>query len=97
MSASTSGIRKGATEGRDKLFHVRDEGNASVGHAVVTVLCLVCLFYGGSFRNGYIAQTRRRIVRTRQLTLIDLRWKRPQTACVACDWESGQRLRWWCW
>lgn len=55
ISASKSGfamkIRDGGMEERDKLFQVRGEGNASVGHAIATVLCLVCLFYGGSFRN----------------------------------------------
>ena len=55
ISASKSGfameIRDGRTVERDKLFQVRGEGNALVGHAIATVLCLVCLFYGGSFRN----------------------------------------------
>ena len=33
-------------DGGDKLIQVRGEGNASVGHAIATVLWLVCLFYG---------------------------------------------------
>jgi len=34
--------RDGGMEERDKLFQVRGEGNASVGHAIATVLWLMC-------------------------------------------------------